>query len=59
MTAKLVQQAHDIRLQSAALLARAEKLLTELREMTYIIPPSKAEEYIPKKHGRRIILELR
>lgn len=58
MTVKLVQQAHDIRQQSAALLARAEKLLTELREITDITTPPKAEEHIPKKHGR-IILHIR
>lgn len=59
MTAALVQQAHDIRRQAALLVERAEKLLVELREKNDFTPPPPEEEQILKKHGRRIILELR
>lgn len=59
MTAQLIRQAHEIRAQAAQLLQRAEALLHDLREIKDITPAPPAQEQIPKKHGRRIILELR
>lgn len=58
MNKALVEQAHHIRAQAAALKAQAERLLEDLREFSDITAPPNQEEYIPKKHGR-IILHVR
>lgn len=59
MKPALVKQAHDIRMQAAALLARAEQLLVELREITDITPTPQEREQIPPAHARRVIHVIR
>lgn len=58
MTTQLIQQVAEIRSQAAALRERAERLLSELRNLSDITPPPPVEEKI-SKNGRRIILQLR
>lgn len=53
---ELVKQVHHIRNESALLLARAEELLRELRELD-ITPPKKADK--TPEYGSRIVLEFR
>lgn len=53
----LVKQAHDIRMQAAALLERAERLLEELRQIADINISSPSQESL--KNGRTLHIAQR
>lgn len=59
MKPALVKQVHDIRMQAAALLARAEQLLEDMRGITDITPTPQEREQIPTAHARRVIHVVR